>query len=318
METPKILPSSQGDAYRPYWSVMIPTYNPHPEHFEQALHSVLMQDPGPERMQIEVVDDCSPDVDVAALVKRIAGDRVAFFRNVKNLGLAGCWNSCLDRASGVWVHILHQDDYVLPGCYERLRAAAISHPEVSFIVARCLIVDEHGVKTGVTSEISGLESGGQDVSNYLYENPFQCPGVVVRRALYEAHGGFRTDLTYTLDWEMWIRAIALSGGVSLPEVLASRRSTSESESTRLALDAETLYDRERLATLFAERFPTFDKKKAYQYIWGGAISEVMRFAKLGNDSAALANLQYYRRNASITFRLRHLIWRNLRKVARSL
>lgn len=297
---------------------MIPTYNPRPEHFEQALRSVLMQDPGPEQMQIEVVDDCSPNVDVAALVKNIGGDRVAFSRNAKNLGIAGGWNSCVERASGAWVHILHQDDYVLPECYERLGKAAASHPGVSLIVARCLIVDEHGVVTGVTSRIPGLEGGGQEVSKYLYENPFQCPGVVVRRAFYEAHGGFRTDLTFTLDWELWIRAITLCGGVALPEVLASRRSTSESESTRLAEDAETLQDRRRLAALFAERFPTFDKKKANQCICGEAISQAARFAQLGNDRGALANLQYYRRNASMTLKLRHFIWRNLGKVARSL
>ena len=87
---------------------MIPTYNLRPEHLEQALRSVLIQDPGPDRMQIEVVDDCSPDVDVAALVKNIAGERIVFSRNSKNLGLAGNWNGCVDRSNGVWVHILHQ------------------------------------------------------------------------------------------------------------------------------------------------------------------------------------------------------------------
>jgi hypothetical protein len=218
----------------------------------------------------------------------------------------------------VWVHILHQDDYVLPGCYERLGKAAAHHPEVSLMVARCLMVDEHGVVTGVGSRISGLESGGQDASAYLYENPFACAGVVVRRGFYEAHGGFRADLTYTLDWELWIRAITLSGGVALPDVLASFRSTSESESTRLAQDAETLNDRVRMAAIFAERFPSFDKKKANQHICGNAIADAIRFAQLGNDRAAAANLRYYRRNASMAFKLRHLIWRNLRQIAKTL
>jgi len=88
MEAPEISSLPQDDTKRPLWSVMVPTYNPRPEHLEQALQSVLMQDPGPERMQIEIVDDCSPDVDVAALVKTIAGDRVKCSRNAKKLGLA--------------------------------------------------------------------------------------------------------------------------------------------------------------------------------------------------------------------------------------
>ena len=45
-------------ADRPTWSVMIPTYNCAP-FLRAALRSVLEQDPGPDSMQIEVVDDCS-------------------------------------------------------------------------------------------------------------------------------------------------------------------------------------------------------------------------------------------------------------------
>ena len=40
---------------------MIPTYNPRAEYLEETLWSVLRQDPGPEQMQIEVVDDYSKD-----------------------------------------------------------------------------------------------------------------------------------------------------------------------------------------------------------------------------------------------------------------
>ena len=47
---------------RPRWSVMIPTYNC-ARYLEAALRSVLAQDPGREAMQIEVVDDHSPDDD---------------------------------------------------------------------------------------------------------------------------------------------------------------------------------------------------------------------------------------------------------------
>ncbi|MBK8553003.1 MAG: glycosyltransferase [Ignavibacteria bacterium] len=49
---------------RPLWSVMIPTFNPKEHFIIQAINSVLVQDPGQEKMQIEVVDDCSSKVDV--------------------------------------------------------------------------------------------------------------------------------------------------------------------------------------------------------------------------------------------------------------
>jgi len=49
---------------------MIPTYNPRAEYLEETLWSVLRQDPGPEQMQIEVVDDCSKD-DTASEITRV-------------------------------------------------------------------------------------------------------------------------------------------------------------------------------------------------------------------------------------------------------
>ena len=48
------------DVGRPVWSVMIPTYNC-ARYLRETLASVLAQDPGPDQMQIEVIDDCSTD-----------------------------------------------------------------------------------------------------------------------------------------------------------------------------------------------------------------------------------------------------------------
>ena len=54
----RVLPVTEGSMPGPLWSVMIPTF--HCARFlRQTLESVLSQDPGPDVMQIEVVDDCS-------------------------------------------------------------------------------------------------------------------------------------------------------------------------------------------------------------------------------------------------------------------
>ena len=59
-------------APRPRWSVMIPTYNC-ARYLEATLRSVLTQDPGPEAMQIEVVDDHSTADDPEDVVTRLGG-----------------------------------------------------------------------------------------------------------------------------------------------------------------------------------------------------------------------------------------------------
>ena len=185
----------------PNWSVMVPAYNPRLDYMTQALRSVLDQDPGPERMQIEVVDDCSTKVDVASMVKGVAGERVTYSRNQKNLGLAGCWNACIARARGVWVHILHQDDFVLPGFYKRLEDAAQSHPEAGLLASRSFYVDDQGIIQGVTFRLRNLEKGGHAVNDFYSFNPINAPEWLCAEIFMPGLVDFEKDLKYALDWE---------------------------------------------------------------------------------------------------------------------
>src|SRR3712207_9440459 len=69
---------------RPLWSVMIPTFNC-AGFLAETLSSVLLQDLGPELMQIEVIDDCSDD-DPGAVVAQLGQGRVGFFRQAERVG----------------------------------------------------------------------------------------------------------------------------------------------------------------------------------------------------------------------------------------
>ena len=80
-----VLPVENG-IKRPKWSVMIPTFNPKEHFLIQAINSVLVQDLGPDKMQIEVVDDCSTKVDVEKIVNDNRKGRVKYHRLEKNVG----------------------------------------------------------------------------------------------------------------------------------------------------------------------------------------------------------------------------------------
>lgn len=297
-------------ANRPFWSVMIPTYRPKENYLRQALESALQQDPGADQMQIEVVDDSSPDVDVEAMVKSIGGGRVAFSRTPKNLGLAGCWNTCIERSRGQWVHILHQDDYVLPGFYQKLaRLAKQLNAEVALMATRSFVVDAQNTISSVTPRFPELETPGKTVSVFYDGNPIQCPGVVVRRTFYEAAGGFRADLVYTLDWEMWTRATALGGGVVIPDVLACYRHAEGSETFRLHRLADSARDASRIIRIYAESYPGYDLRKAQIQACNAAISHARRFSKLGETEAAKVNWDYCRKTFPLPMRLRILAGR---------
>ncbi len=212
------------DATRPFWSVMIPTCNARANYLEETLKSVLQQDPGPAQMQIEVVDDCSPDGAPVELVRRVAGNRVAVHQEPANNGLAGIWNRCIERARGEWVHILHQDDVVLPGFYEHLHDGIICNPHLGMAFCRFAISDANGH----WKELGPLESSTPSVLDGWLERVatgyhLECPAVVVKRATYERLGGFNAELTFALDLEMWVRIAANVPVFYEPQILASFR-----------------------------------------------------------------------------------------------
>jgi glycosyltransferase involved in cell wall biosynthesis len=226
---------------RPYWSVMIPTYNC-TELFEATLRAVLEQDPGADRMQIAVVDDCSTTRRHEDVARALAPDRIELVRQPQNRGLAGNWNTCLEQSRGHWVHILHQDDLVLPGFYERL-ARAGEHAEVGAAFCRHSIIDADGREL-IRKPLERPTSGVLDdwLATIAQAQHVQCASIVVRRAVYERIGGFRDELHFALDWEMWVRISAACPVWYEPELLALYRLHENSQTNCLSRQSAIIPD----------------------------------------------------------------------------
>jgi len=292
MASPSVPPVAPGCA-RPLWSVMIPTF--HCAGFlRQTLESVLTQDPGPDAMQIEVVDDCSTRDDPEAVVREVGGGRVRFHRKPENGGATRNFNTCIERSTGHLVHILHGDDLVMPGFYRRLAAAAAAHANRGLIACRAMCIDEGGIPTGITARVPSLEAGADDVRDFLYHVPLRTPCVVVRRSFYEEHGGFLPGLAHTADWEMWIRVVGEAGGVVLPDVLAQYREFAASDTSRLRRTADNLRDVERIFGLFVRRYPEFDWKPAKERLALESAGQTAFFRHYGDAEAHAANRDYFR------------------------
>ena len=214
---------------RPRWSVMIPTYHC-AAHLRATLASVLCQDPGPELMQIEVVDDHSTEDDPAAVVEELGRGRVAFHRQPSNVGHIANFDTCLQRSRGRLVHLLHGDDVVRPGFYGALQRVLDDHPESGAAFCRYIAMDEHGHWQAIAPlerPTDGLLANWLEV--IAAGQRLQASCMVVRREVYERLGGFdRRIRYYGEDWEMWVRVAAHYpvGYVAEPLVLYRVRSAS--------------------------------------------------------------------------------------------
>ena len=221
---------------RPLWSVMIPTYHC-ANHLRETLTRVLAQDPGPELMQLEVVDDCSTRDDPEAVVREVGEGRVAFFRQEENVGHTRNFDTCLQRSRGQLVHVLHGDDYVLESFYHTMEAPFVHHPEIGAAFCRNIFIDGSG-RTFATSRLVQRERGIVEgwLERIATGQLLQPSSIVVRRAVYERLGGFdRRILTFGEDWEMWVRIAAAYPVFYEPEPLAAYRLNDETSLSGSAL-----------------------------------------------------------------------------------
>jgi hypothetical protein len=238
-------------------------------------------------MQIEVIDDASPRTDTAALVHRVAGGRVAVHRQPVNGGLARNWNECVRRAAGRVVHILHQDDVVRPGFYAALRPAFEGPAPAGAAFCRFTFLDEAGrptTQSPLQRGTAGLLDGWlPKIATYQH---IACSAIVVRREVYEALGGFRSDLVFALDWEMWARIASRYPYWFEPAVLCGFRVHPGSETGRLTRSAETVRDLLRCVHIVQSHLPRHLRRpclrRGRRYCATGGLNAAYQLAQRGH------------------------------------
>jgi len=294
----------------PKWSVMIPTKDC--AHFlEEALASVLIQDPGAEEMQICVVDDASDD-DPAAVAERLGHGRVEFFRQAQNVGHTQNFNTCITLARGRLVHILHGDDAVLPGFYAKMGRHFDEHPTVGAAFCRQFFTDPSGAAREESARLLPESGILPDAARIFATRPLLSPpAMVVRRDVYSAVGGFDVRFTHAgEDLEMWVRIAAQYPIAFELEPLVLYRRHPESLLSSSIASGLNIREARTAVSLLQRHFPRSDwpsvDAKARELIALWAMSLARNLARRGQLRAALVQAREAIRTRSSGQVFRHL------------
>jgi len=253
---------------------MIPTYNC-ARFLGETLRSVLAQDPGPEQMQIAVVDDHSTADDPQAVVREVAGERVEFYRNPRSLGAPANFNQCIAHARGQWIHILHGDDAVRPGFYQRLASAASAGPKVGAAFCRTIVMDEDGHWLEI-QELLQKHAGilPNPLPTLAVRNFITTIGIVVGAFVYSRIGGFNPALIHAADWDMWKRIATSFDFWYEPTPLALWRQHSSQDTARLSRRAADLADIRKAIAVSSSYLPQPESRawvpaaRRFYALWG--------------------------------------------------
>lgn len=145
-------------------------------------------------------------------------------------GISDAMNRGVQFAQGEYIIHLHADD-----CLAHVEALAevnkflVQGDDPPWAYGRAEIVDQNDKLVRTTHHIPF------EAKRLRKYNIITHPAVVLSRQLFLDQGGFRTDLKYSMDYELWLRLSQTHNAVAMPLVVAKFREHQGSLSTREVL-----------------------------------------------------------------------------------
>ena len=208
----------------PRISAVIPAYNS-AGFIADAIASIRAQTVPVS--EIIVVDDGSRDHTAERV--RALGEDIHLIEQ-SNQGPSAARNRGIEAAGGDWIAFLDADDQWLPDRLERQFAVLARHPDVALVAGDMREIDAHdAVICDSVLARHGLREAFDEhpvpraAARLLEKNFIPTGTVLARRDILRALGGFRTDIRYGEDLELWVRIALQHPIVMLPEVMMLRR-----------------------------------------------------------------------------------------------
>ena len=217
----------------------------------KAIRSVVSQE-NPNWLAI-VVDDCGGD-DAEELVNSFKDERISFFRNDVNLGLAGNWNKALALSTTELVTLLHSDDELEPTYTDVITKLMLHYPIAVAGHCRTQVINEesHSVRSlpdevkkiirprGKKDIITTGETGLLSIVKGAW---IFCPALCYRRSKLPV-AGFSSAWKFVVDVDFLSRILFDGGIIVGTTTVASRYRRHSGNQTVLLTEAGTRFKEE--------------------------------------------------------------------------
>lgn len=209
-------------------SVIMPVYNGE-KYLRDAIESVLSQTY--VDFEFIIIDDASKDGSVA-IVREYNDDRIKFFKNDTNMGVAATLNKGIDLASGKYIARMDCDDISMPNRFEKQIKYMESHVDTVICGSSVNILSD-----GNEIFRSYSEFDSQIRADMVFNSAFVHPAVMIKAEVFKKYG-IKYDVEYERaeDYEMWARIIKVGEchNIALP-LLKYRHHTKQVTQTQKEL-----------------------------------------------------------------------------------
>ncbi|MEE8574067.1 MAG: glycosyltransferase family 2 protein, partial [Thermodesulfobacteriota bacterium] len=141
----------------------------------------------------------------------------------KDLGQTDALIKGFSMATGKILAWINSDDIYIKGAIKKVAEFFTENPDVALLYGKSHYIDETGKNIGEypTEEF--------DMKKLPYFNFICQPSVFFRKSVYKTSGGLDRTLSYTMDYDLWIRIAEKERVAYLPEFLSSYRLHEESK-----------------------------------------------------------------------------------------
>ena len=140
----------------PLVTIAIPTYNRADGYLKEAIESAINQ--SYPNLEIIISDNCSSD-DTGLIVETFNDPRIQYFRHDENIGANNNFNFCLEKATGVFFLLLHDDDLIDEDFVKKCMHAVKKRLEIGMIRTGTRVIDSDGnVLNETPNTVGGLST----------------------------------------------------------------------------------------------------------------------------------------------------------------
>lgn len=209
----------------PLLSICIPAYN-RPEWLKRAVSSILTMSVA-QQSQVEIiVSDDSTVPDCQRVVDELMADWQGSWRyqaNSPRLGMAANWNRCIQMASGDYVLLLHDDDYLQAKAPDEIIHTLRNNPDVpAFLFGVNVVTPQQKIRKRQVFQSQHDLSSKLAVERVLSNSSLiRFPGIVLKRDAFDTVGYFNETSGGIADIQMWVRICHQYGLVCVPITTAN-------------------------------------------------------------------------------------------------
>lgn len=186
--------------YRPLISIITPVYNPDEKWLRSCIESVLKQ--SYDNWELCLADDCSTKPHVKKVLNEYSkkDKRIKVVFRSKNGHICRASNTALSLATGEFIALLDNDDYLWPNAlYENVKAIN-KKPLIEFLYSDEDKLEEDGV---THSDPFFKPEWSPD---YLRQINYITHFSVIKRSLIKKINGFYFGTEGAQDWDLFLRA----------------------------------------------------------------------------------------------------------------